>query len=82
LVDHAVQRQRYTRAQVGLNQQERLANVQDAFLAEPSLISGLRVLLLDDVLTTGATMAACAASIRAAGAGQVYGLCVSHAVLK
>lgn len=77
----AAQRIRPTAPQVGLNRQERVANVADAFHAEPERVRGLRLLLVDDVITTGATMLACAEALRRAGAGAVCGLSVGVALL-
>lgn len=72
-----LQRWRDTPPQVGLNRQQRQANVRDAFRASAP-ISG-SVLLIDDVFTTGATLQACAHAAREAGAILVYGLTVSAA---
>jgi ComF family protein len=68
-----LQRVRLTRPQVGLNAQERRANVEDAFTADPR-VRGQTLLLMDDVYTTGATLRACAAAALDAGAHAVYGL--------
>lgn len=67
-------RQRHTPPQVGLGADERRKNVRRAFAVRPSRspeLAGKRVLLVDDVLTTGATADACAAVLRAAGAAQI-----------
>jgi ComF family protein len=56
---------------------ERRTGVQDAFECEPvgaSPIAGARVLLVDDVVTTGATMSDCARALKAAGAETVLGV--------
>ncbi len=58
--------------QVGLHRAERLANVEGAFALSPRASpTGLRLLLVDDVMTTGATLAACAGLLVRAGARSV-----------
>jgi ComF family protein len=75
----ATSRIRETASQVGLDPQARWANVDGAFQADPSLICGHVVLLIDDVHTTGATLAVCAAALSRAGAERVVGLTVGRA---
>ncbi|OFV98611.1 MAG: hypothetical protein A3H28_06065 [Acidobacteria bacterium RIFCSPLOWO2_02_FULL_61_28] len=66
-------RVRDTRPQTGLRAAERRKNVAGAFdVPEPERVRGRRVLLIDDVLTTGATAHACAQALRKAGARGVW----------
>lgn len=76
----ALHKQRHTRSQVELSREERLQNVREAFtVQQQEAVRGKTVLLVDDVKTTGATLAACAHSLLAADAQAVYGLTVSAA---
>ena len=62
-----------TRSQTRLSRRERWMNVADAFfVARPSAVAGRHLLLVDDVLTTGATAAAAARVLRAAGGATVH----------
>ena len=74
----ALHKIRTTRRQEGLRREERLKNVRDAFRADPQrLPPNARVLLVDDVITTGATLSACAQALRRAGVDSVFGLSVA-----
>ena len=74
-VAHAVlKRIKATPQQVGLSQAERAQNVQGAFRVPPAAkaeVAGRRLLLVDDVLTSGATVDACSRALLRAGAAQV-----------
>lgn len=74
---NALMKIRDTDAQVGLNADERRKNLIGSFAAEPTLVRGKRVLLLDDVMTTGSTFAECTAALLDAGADSVN--CISAA---
>jgi len=74
----AVGRVRDTRPQVGLRPEERRRNIAGAFVAS-ARFRGRRVAVVDDVLTTGATVGAVAAALRQAGAISVDVWCVARA---
>ena len=71
---HALIRCRDTPAQSGLSRLDRLVNLQHAFMVNPDCLpslSGSRVVVLDDVTTTGTTLLACTQALQAAGVQQV-----------
>jgi ComF family protein len=70
----ALRRVKPTVQQVGLSRAERATNVQGAFRVDPSgkaEVTGRRLIVIDDVLTSGATSDACARALLRAGAAQV-----------
>jgi ComF family protein len=76
----ALVRVRDTPRQANLDRASRLRNVEDAFRARhPERVRGRRVLLVDDVSTTGATLRACARALQAAGAREVSSAVVALA---
>jgi ComF family protein len=78
----ALVRERATIAQFDLDRADRAANVADAFgVRDPELarlVAGRWVLLIDDVMTTGATLAACATALEAAGSIAVSAITVAR----
>jgi len=78
VVEDVLHRVRKTVAQVGLDAQGRRDNVRDAFQCADQRLSGLRILLIDDVHTTGATLNACAVALRQAGTGPVCALTLAR----
>ena len=79
---HLLLRIRETAPQAGLNRAERLRNVRGAFALEPARaheVRGQHVLLVDDVMTTGATLSAAAQALRAAGAAHIGAVVLARA---
>ena len=79
VVEHMLVRIKATRPQVGLSVEERRANVAGAFRCRGADLAGKNVLLIDDVLTTGATLAEAAAALQATGAGSVWAYTLARA---
>jgi ComF family protein len=75
-------RKRDTGHQAQLKYADRQANMHDAFVWQSTTPPPTRVLLIDDVLTTGATMAACALALRAAGTQSVLALALGRSRLE
>jgi len=74
-----VRRKRATAPQAGLTSAQRRKNVQGAFGVKKGMrLKGMRLLLIDDVLTTGATASACARALKRAGAAQVTFLALAR----
>ncbi|MDT8070453.1 MAG: ComF family protein [Terriglobia bacterium] len=76
-----MKRRRDTPSQVGMTREERAANLRGAFgVTSRSRIRGQQVLLVDDVLTTGATVAECTRVLRRGGAKHIWVATVARAV--
>ncbi len=71
-------RQRATLPQVTLGAEARRQNVSGAFVCRGD-VAGRRIVLVDDVCTTGATLEACAAALKASGAGNVWAFTLARA---
>lgn len=83
LAPDLLQRARWTGSQAGLKAKERRRNVREAFEVHPRWragVAGRTVLLIDDVLTTGATVEACAGALQRAGAAHVDVLTLARVV--
>lgn len=78
--EEALIKVRATKAQMSLRMEERRANVQGAFVARGERVQGRRILLVDDVCTTGSTLEACADALRIGGAREIWGLTLARTV--
>jgi ComF family protein len=78
--EHSVMRRIHTeRHRSGMDARARRESVADAFVVlRPDSVAGKRVLLVDDVFTTGATVSACAAALKGAGAEEVFVVTVAR----
>ena len=77
----ALRRVQNTPSQASVSSEdERWANVVNAFQATPDLVGGKRVIILDDVCTTGATLEACSLALKTAGALSTQGLTMAREV--
>jgi competence protein ComFC len=73
VVRNVLQRTRYTATQTQFDRSERMENLRGAFrLRRGSNVQDLRMLLVDDVLTTGSTLSECASVLREGGALSVH----------
>ena len=68
---------RHTQRQSRLAAQQRAENVKDAYAARPDLVKNKRIILVDDIYTTGITMNECAKTLKNAGAAEVIGISLS-----
>jgi ComF family protein len=79
-VQFAMERVRFTQTQTAFDRAERMENLHNAFrLRRGRDVRGLRVLLVDDVLTTGSTLSECARVLKRAGASCVYAATAARA---
>ena len=68
-----------TPAQVELKKEERIKNIKGTFsCSKLDLVKGKKILLVDDVFTTGATLEEAGRALRRAGASEVWGVVVAH----
>lgn len=83
MLPDALERVQHTPPQAGLPRKERLKNVQHAFAVKHAdAVAGKSVLLVDDVVTTGATVEACSRVLLSAGAREVHVLALARTVLE
>lgn len=78
--DHILKRERFTESQTTMTLLERKQNINNAFVAKnKKQITGKNILILDDVITTGATVAECGRVLLEHGSGKVYAASVAIA---
>jgi len=79
ILKRSLRRVRYTRPQVILSHEERRSNIRNAFkVSRPASVAGKKLLLLDDVITTGATLNECARVLKKAGSATVTIVTLAH----
>jgi len=79
-VEPVLERIRYTTTQTAFDRSERMENLHGAFRLRRKMdVRGLRVLLVDDVLTTGATLSECARILKKAGSASIHAATASRA---
>ena len=79
LVDNCIERYRHTRTQTELETHQRVSNVKNSFrVVDPQAIKDKNILLVDDVLTTGATSSEAAQALKNAGANIVLVLTIAN----
>ncbi len=85
LLPDGLKRVRRRPPQAGLSREKRLKNMRGAFAVNAKRrdsIKGATILLVDDVMTTGATLNACARTLKRAGAEKVYAVTIARTVLE
>ncbi len=81
VISDALQRNVYTETQTNKNRMQRWKNVENAFsVTKPDLLSGKHILLVDDILTTGATLEVCVNAIKQATSCKVSIATLAYAV--
>jgi len=80
--NNILKRKKYTRPQIGLESRDRLKNIAGAFeinkKIEKEILKNRTILLLDDVITTGATLEEAAKTLRIVGAKRIWGITVAQ----
>jgi competence protein ComFC len=82
LADNVVTRIKATESQIHLSNEERFKNLEGAFSANSAKLKTKKVLLVDDIVTTGATMISCSKTLLEAGCSSIYCVTVAQTIKK
>ena len=78
VLKNVLKRKKNTKDQTNLTREQREENVRGAFVvAHPEIINGKNIILVDDVITTGATLSECARMLKQAGAEKILGITIA-----
>ncbi len=79
VVDNVLVKTKQTREQIELSKEQRKENIKGVFVCKnPELVRGKKVLLIDDIYTTGSTMEECARILKNAGVQEVIGIVIAR----
>ena len=81
LSDKALIRIKKTIPQTNLSREERIKNIKKAFLADRTRVSGKKVMVVDDIYTTGATIRECAVTLQRAGAEMIEAVTLARTLI-
>jgi competence protein ComFC len=73
-----LKRVKNTETQINLNRSQRQSNVKDAFVMNGNFVNNKKIILIDDVVTTGSTLKECAKALAEAGYQEIYGLVIAQ----
>jgi competence protein ComFC len=82
LLTHAITRVKETSSQVSLDRESRFKNLEGAFVGNPATLKERSVLLVDDTVTTGATLVSCSKALLDSGCRSVFCITVAKALKK
>ncbi len=80
MISDAVFRLKETSSQITLSREERFLNLEDAFIGNSAKLKGKKVLLVDDIITTGATLRSCTKALIDSGCKTVFCITVAQTV--
>lgn len=80
MLENAVRRIKETQSQITLSREERFKNLHSAFLGNSATLINKKVLLVDDITTTGATLISCSQTLREFGCTQIFCITVARTI--